>query len=97
MALLLAGALLLLLLEQTGLENWCLSSPWPTFYRMGQALLALGFLSALPVGPVPGLVTLGRSSLGVRRPGSSCSTAGPATTGWSARGHGSSRCPWPSG
>lgn len=65
MALLLAGALLLLLLEQTGLEDWSVSSPWPTFYRMGQALLALGFLSALPVFRIPGLVSLGRSSLGV--------------------------------
>ena len=65
MALLLAGALLLLLLEQTGLEDWSLSSPWPTFYRMGQALLALGFLSALPLFRIPGLVSLGRSSLGV--------------------------------
>jgi hypothetical protein len=65
MALLLAGGLLLLVLELTGLENWSQSSPWPTFYRMGQALLALGFLSALPVFRIPGLVGLGRSSLGV--------------------------------
>ena len=45
MALLLAGALLLLVLEQTGLENWSLASPWPSFYRMGQAMVALGLLS----------------------------------------------------
>ena len=44
MALLLAGGLLLLLLERTGLEDWSLTSPWPTFYRMGQAMVALGFL-----------------------------------------------------
>ena len=65
MVLLLAGGLLLLLLEQTGLEDWSLTSPWPAFYRMGQALLALGLLSPLPVWRVPGLVRLGRSSLGV--------------------------------
>ncbi|HZJ55991.1 MAG TPA: acyltransferase family protein [Myxococcaceae bacterium] len=65
MALLLAGGLLLLMLEQTGLEDWSLSSPWPAFYRMGQALLALGFFSALPVSRIPGLVSLGRRSLGV--------------------------------
>ena len=65
MALLLAGGLLLLVLELSGLENWSVMSPWPTFYRMGQALLALGVLSALPVFRIPGLVSLGRSSLGV--------------------------------
>jgi hypothetical protein len=65
MALLLAGGLLLLLLELSGLESWSVMSPWPTFYRMGQALLALGVLSALPVFRIPGLVSLGRSSLGV--------------------------------
>lgn len=65
MALLLAGGLLLLLLERTGLETWAPASPWPAFYRMGQALLALGLLSALPIWRLPALVTLGRSSLGV--------------------------------
>ena len=65
MALLLAGALLLLVLEQTGLESWSLPSPWPSFYRMGQALLALGLLSTVPLWRVPGLVSLGRRSLGV--------------------------------
>ena len=65
MALLLAGELLLLLLEQTGLEDWSRVSPWPAFYRMGQVLMALGFLSAFPVWRVPGLVRLGRSSLEV--------------------------------
>jgi acyltransferase len=65
MALLLAGGLLLLLLEQTGLEDWSLTSPWPTFYRMGQAMIALGLLAAVPVWRLPGLVTLGRRSLGV--------------------------------
>jgi peptidoglycan/LPS O-acetylase OafA/YrhL len=65
MALLLAGGLLLLVLELTGLENWSQSSPWPTFYRMGQAMLALGFLSALPVFAFRGWSALGRSSLGV--------------------------------
>jgi hypothetical protein len=65
MALLLAGGLLLVLLEWTGLENWAAPSPWPTFYRMGQAMLALGFLSLVAVRRVPGLVALGRSSLGV--------------------------------
>jgi len=65
MALLLAGGLLLLLLERTGLENWVAPSPWPTFYRMGQALVALGLLSTLAVWRVPGLVVLGRNSLGV--------------------------------
>lgn len=65
MALLLAGGLLLLLLEWTGLEDWGASSPWPVFYRMGQAMIALGVLSAAAVWRMPGLVTLGRSSLGV--------------------------------
>ncbi len=65
MALLLAGGLLLLVLERTGLEDWALTSPWPAFYRMGEALLALGLLSGLAVWRVPGLVRLGRSSLGV--------------------------------
>jgi uncharacterized membrane protein len=65
MALLLAGGLLLLLLERTGLESWAAPSPWPTFYRMGQAMLALGLLSAAAVWRIPGLVVLGRSSLGV--------------------------------
>ena len=65
MALLMAGGMLLLLLELTGLETWTASSPWPSFFRMGQALLALGLLSLVRVGRVPGLVTLGRSSLGV--------------------------------
>jgi fucose 4-O-acetylase-like acetyltransferase len=65
MALLLAGGLLLLLLERTGLENWAPASPWPAFYRMGQAMLALGLLSAVPAWRVPGLAALGRSSLGV--------------------------------
>lgn len=65
MALLLVGGLLLLLLEHTGLEDWALASPWPTFYRMGQAILAIGLLSAAAVGRLPGLVSLGRSSLGV--------------------------------
>ena len=65
MALLLAGALLVLLLEVTDLENWSASSPWPTFYRMGQAMIALGVLSAAAVWRIPGLVALGRSSLGV--------------------------------
>ena len=65
MALLLTGGLLLLLLERTGLETWAPASPWPAFYRMGQALLALGLLSTLPLWRLPGLVPLGRSSLGV--------------------------------
>ena len=65
MALLLAGGLLLLLLECTGLEEWAPASPWPAFYRMGEAMLALGLLSAAAVWRMPGLVTLGRSSLGV--------------------------------
>ena len=65
MALLLGGGLLLLVLEWTGLESWSLASPWPVFYRMGQALLALGLLSLLPVERVGALVRLGRSSLGV--------------------------------
>jgi hypothetical protein len=65
MALLLTGGLLLLLLEQGGLETWAPASPWPAFYRMGQALLALGLLAAVPVWRVPGLVALGRSSLGI--------------------------------
>ena len=65
MALLLGGGLLVLLLESTGLEDWSLTSPWPTFYRMGQALIALGLLSALPLWRTRGLVPLGRSSLGV--------------------------------
>lgn len=65
MALLLAGALLLLVLEQTGLENWSLASPWPSFYRMGQAMVALGLLSSIPLWRLPGLVSLGRRSLGV--------------------------------
>jgi hypothetical protein len=65
MVLLLTGGLLLLLLEQGGLETWAPASPWPAFYRMGQALLALGLLAAVPVWRVPGLVTLGRNSLGI--------------------------------
>ena len=65
MALLLAGGLLLLLLERTGLENWAAPSPWPTFYRMGQVMVALGLLAAVAVWRIPGLVVLGRSSLGV--------------------------------
>jgi hypothetical protein len=65
MALLLAGGLLLLLLEHTGLENWSPASPFPAYYRMGQAMVALGLLAALPVWRVPGLVMLGRTSLGV--------------------------------
>src|SRR5262245_38605714 len=65
MALLLAGTVLLLVLEQTGLEDWSLTSPWPAFYRMGQAMLALGLLCTVPLWRVPGLVSLGRSSLGV--------------------------------
>jgi hypothetical protein len=65
MALLLTGGLLLLLLEATGLENWAPHSPWPVFYRMGQAMLGLGLLSAFGVWRVPVLVALGRRSLGV--------------------------------
>ena len=65
MALLLAGGVLLLVLEHTGLESWSLFSPWPAFYRMGQAMLALGVLSTVPLWRVPGLVNLGRGSLGV--------------------------------
>jgi hypothetical protein len=65
MALLLAGPVLLLLLEETGLESWSLSSPWPAFYRMGQAMVALGLLSTVPLWRIPGLVSLGRRSLGV--------------------------------
>ena len=65
MALLVAGPVLLLLLEETGLETWSLSSPWPAFYRMGQALVALGLLSTVPLWRIPGLVSLGRRSLGV--------------------------------
>lgn len=65
MALLLAGGLLLLLLERTGLEDWSQTSTWPTYYRMGQAILGLGLLSAVPAWRVPGLVMLGRCSLGV--------------------------------
>jgi acyltransferase len=65
MALLLAGASLLLVLEQGGLEDWSLASPWPSFYRMGQAMLALGLLSTVSLWRIPGLVKLGRSSLGV--------------------------------
>jgi len=65
MVLLLVGGLLLLLLERTGLETWAAPSPWPTFYRMGQVMVALGLLSAVAVWRVPGLVVLGRSSLGV--------------------------------
>jgi peptidoglycan/LPS O-acetylase OafA/YrhL len=65
MALLLAGGVLLVLLESTRLEDWAPTSPYPAFYRMGQAMLALGLLAAAPVWRVPGLVTLGRSSLGV--------------------------------
>jgi len=65
MALLLAGSVLLLVLEQTGLENWSQGSPFPSFYRMGEAMLALGLLSTVPLWRVPGLVNLGRSSLGV--------------------------------
>src|SRR5262249_3264064 len=62
MALLLAGGLLLLLLERTGLENWVAPSPWPTFYRMGQGMVALGLLSTLAVRRVPGAVRGGRKS-----------------------------------
>ena len=65
MGLLLAGAILLLVLEQSGLEDWSQASPWAAFYRMGQALLALGLVSTVPLWRVPGLVSLGRSSLGV--------------------------------
>jgi hypothetical protein len=65
MALLLAGPVMILLLEETGLESWSLSSPWPAFYRMGQAMVALGLLSTVPLWRVPGLVSLGRRSLGV--------------------------------
>jgi len=65
MALLLAGPVLILLLEETGLESWSLSSPWPAFYRMGQAIVALGLLSTVPLWRIPGLVSLGRRSLGV--------------------------------
>lgn len=65
MALLFVGAALLVLLEQTGLEDWSQASPWPSFYRMGQAMLALGLLSTVPLWRVPGLVSLGRRSLGV--------------------------------
>ena len=65
MALLLAGGLVLGLLEWTGLEDWSVTSPWPTFYRMGQAMIALGLFSAVPLWRVPGLVSLGRRSLGV--------------------------------
>jgi peptidoglycan/LPS O-acetylase OafA/YrhL len=65
MALLLSGGVLLVVLERTGLENWSLSSPWPSFYRMGQAMIALGLLSTVPLWRVPGLVILGKSSLGV--------------------------------
>ena len=65
MGLLLTGSLLLLVLEHTGLESWSLASPWPSFYRMGQAMIALGLLSTVPLWRVPGLVSLGRRSLGV--------------------------------
>lgn len=65
MALLLAGPVLLLLLEETGLETWSLSSPWPAFYRMGQAMVALGLLATVPLWRIPWLVSLGRRSLGV--------------------------------
>jgi len=65
MALLLAGGLLLLVLENTGLESWSPESPWPTFYRMGQVMLVLGTLSAAATGQVNVLGNLGRSSLGI--------------------------------
>jgi peptidoglycan/LPS O-acetylase OafA/YrhL len=65
MALLLAGGVLLVVLDQCGLENWSAASPWLSFYRMGQAAVALGLLSTVPLWRVPGLVSLGRSSLGV--------------------------------
>ena len=65
MALLLAGGLLLLVLENTGLESWSPESPWPTFYRMGQVMLVLGTLSAAATGQVNVLGNLGRSSPGI--------------------------------
>jgi len=63
MALLGAGGSLLLVLEWTGLESWAPASPWPTFYRMGGAMLVLGLLCA--VRRSRPLAALGRSSLGV--------------------------------
>jgi peptidoglycan/LPS O-acetylase OafA/YrhL len=63
MGLLGAGGLLLVLLEYTGLESWASASPWPTFYRMGEAMLVLGALFA--VRRSRPLEALGRSSLGV--------------------------------
>jgi acyltransferase len=65
MALLLGGGLLVLLLENTGLEDWTPASPWPTFYRMGQAMLVLGFLCIGALRRSAVLGALGRSSLGV--------------------------------
>jgi peptidoglycan/LPS O-acetylase OafA/YrhL len=65
MALLLGGGLLLLVLENTGLESWHPDSPWPAFYRMGQVMLVLGTLSAAAVGRVAALGRLGRNSLGI--------------------------------
>jgi len=65
MALLLAGGLLLLLLERTDLESWTPGSPWPVFYRMGQVMLVLGILCLARVERLPGLLALGRNSLGI--------------------------------
>jgi uncharacterized membrane protein len=65
MALLLAGGLVVLLLERTGLEDWSPTSPWPAFYRMGQVMLVLGLLSLAAVSRLPALLALGRNSLGV--------------------------------
>jgi acyltransferase len=65
MALLGASGVLLLVLENTGLESWSVDSPWPAFYRMGQAMLVLGTLSAAAVGRVRVLGSLGRNSLGI--------------------------------
>jgi hypothetical protein len=63
MALLGTGGALLLVLERSGLESWAPASAWPTFYRMGGAMLVLGGLCALR--PSRALSALGRSSLGV--------------------------------
>lgn len=63
MALLGGGGLLSLVLEWTGLESWAPGSAWPTFYRMGGAMLVLGALCA--VRRSRALTALGRNSLGV--------------------------------
>jgi hypothetical protein len=68
---------------------------------MGQAMVALGLLSTVPLWRIPGLVSLGRRSLGVYVAHLVVLYGGRGTPGWSAAGRTSCRCStrsgWPRG